>query len=130
MGELLMSDLGAVFIISFIVATGVALNIYIASLTVNLAGQIVTGVMHGNPIPKATRRSLVFQAWVPWQILGVASAALLGLAAFSVADLVDQPSIKLLARLSAFIAAVGSLWYLINAMYGARKYLGYLQRID
>jgi len=81
-----MSDVTAVFVISFIVATGFFLNMYIASLTVALSGKIVTGVMEGSTIPKGARRALIFQAWVPWQVLGVASAALFGLAAFLVAD--------------------------------------------
>ena len=123
-----MSDSIGLTIISFLAPTGFFLHFYIANSTVRLGGQIVSGVMEGAPMPTAARRALLFQVWVPCMSLGVAHTAVMALCCYTIANLVGNPQVKLLGYIVGFVPAVGSLWYLVNTVVGARNYERFLKR--
>ena len=124
-----MSDSTAVAVISFLAPAGFLLHFYISNSAVNLVSQIVSGHAQGVPIPTGARRALLWQIWVPCMVVGVAHMTTMALSCVTVAALVGHPQVKLLCYVVAFVPGIGSLWYLVNAIAGARKYDRFLRKL-
>ena len=125
-----MSDFTGLAVIAFFGMTVMLANFYIANSANKLGAQILTGVIGGTPISTGARRALLFQMWLGYQTVAVAMNLFAALAQMGFADQVDDSDVKLLAHLAAFLAVIGSLFFLNNGIFGMRNYSRMLRRIE
>ena len=125
-----MSDFTGLTVVGFFGVASFLVNYYVANSANDLGAQILTGVIRGVPISIGARRALLFQMFLGYQAVAIAMNFFLALAATQFANNVDDSNVKLLARFLAFIAVMGSLLMLNNAVFGVRNYGRMLRRIE
>jgi len=123
-----MSDLAGLVAISFLGAIGFFLSLYIAGKANRTGTQIVIGAVDGSPISTGVRTAMLFQMWLPYEMAGAASSIFLTIAQLEMANHVSAPGVKLLAYVAAFIAGIGSLFYLALGPAGFFQYRALIRR--
>jgi len=109
-----MSDFTGLIAISFLGVVGFFLNVHIAKTGNDLGTQIGTGRAGGHLIPTRHRWFMLYNMWVGYAVGGVASGVFLAFAVVQMAAHVANPNVKLLAYMAAFLAALGSVMWLLQ----------------
>ena len=119
-----MSNLTFLVAESFIVIAGVLSMTFIGKLAADKWAEIVTGVLHGNPVSPGVREGMLLGMWLPWQSTVVALGAFATLTQLEMANHVADGSIKLVVRLGAFLTAIhmsAALCVLTIGFFGLRR---------
>ena len=119
-----MSDLTLLVAESFLlVAVGLIL-VFIGKLAADKWAEIVTGVLHGNPVSPGVREGMLLGMWLPWQSSVVALAAFATITQLEMANHVADGNIKLVVRLGAFLTAAhmsAALCVMTIGLFGLRR---------
>ena len=119
-----MSDLTLLVAESFLlVAVGLIL-VFIGKLAADKWAEIVTGVLHGNPVSPGVREGMLLGMWLPWQSSVVALAAFATIIQLEMANHVADGNIKLVVRLGAFLTAAhmsAALCVMTIGLFGLRR---------
>ena len=109
---------------SFLVITGALSIVFIGKLAADKWAEIVTGVLHGNPVSPGVREGMVLGMWLPWQATVVALAAFATITQLEMANHVADGNIKLVVRLGAFLTAAhmsAALCVMTIGLFGLRR---------
>ena len=119
-----MSDLTLLVAESFLlVAVGLIL-VFIGKLAADKWAEIVTGVLHGNPVSPGVREGMLLGMWLPWQSTVVAVGAFATITQLEMANHVADGNIKLVVRLGAFLTAAhmsAALCVMTIGLFGLRR---------
>lgn len=123
-----MSDSTGLIVISLLGVLGFFLSLNIAEKANTLGTQIATGLVQGVRVSLGVRTAMLYQMWLAYEVAGAASNVFLLIAQLELAAQVNASGIKLLAHFAAFIAGVGSFFYLVLGPAGFFQYRALLRR--
>jgi hypothetical protein len=96
-----MSNLNAIGLLGGLVIAGTFVVVWGASKAREVAADIVTGVVHGVPVPMKYRWLSLYNVWVGYMTAVVLLALILGLVAWQIGANVSDANVRLLAYLCA-----------------------------
>jgi hypothetical protein len=102
--------------------------VFIGKVANDIHAQIVTGVVRGTPVSTGFRRGMLFGKLFPIQSILFVLMAFLALAQLQIADHLSGADVKLVAYFAAFIAASGSVFYLLNSVVGLLRHSARVRR--
>jgi len=123
-----MSDSTGLIAISFLAVFGFFLNMRILKMINDMGAQIVTGIVGGTSVSPGVRQGMLFQMWLPYELMGVSSSVFIALAQLELAASVSSGGTQMLAYLAAFIAGVGALAYSVTGASGLFQYRALIKR--
>jgi hypothetical protein len=121
-----MSDLTLLVAEFFLVVAVGLILVFIGKLAADKWAEIVTGVLHGNPVSPGVREGMLLGMWFPWQASVVALAAFAVIAQLEIANHVANGNIKLVVQFGAFLAAIhlsSALCVMTIGLFGLRRKL-------
>ena len=123
-----MSDLTFLVAESFVVIATMVSIVFIGKAANDIHAQIVTGVVRGTPVSTGVRRGLLFSALLPFQSTIVALTAFIALTQLQIADHVSGADVKLVAYFAGFLAASGSVYFLLGSVVGLLRHSARVRR--
>ena len=94
----------------------------------DVAGVIAIGVMDGVPISTKHRAMLLYGVWGAYVTMAVGCAVFCAVVNMSIANYVTDAGVKLVAYLTAFIAATAALAWVANGLWYYRSLLREVER--
>ena len=119
-----MSDLTLLVAECFLVVAVGLIVVFIGKLAADKWAEIVTGVLHGNPVSPGVREGMLLGMWLPWQSTVVALGAFATITQLEMANHVADGNIKLVVRLGAFLTAIhmsAALCVMTIGLFGLRR---------
>ena len=119
-----MSDLTLLVAESFLLVAVALILVFIGKLAADKWAEIVTGVLHGNPVSPGVREGMLLGMWLPWQSTVVALGAFATITQLEMANHVADGNIKLVVHLGAFLTAAhlsAALSVLTIGFFGLRR---------
>ena len=89
---------------------------YISNLANEVAAEVITGVVRGNPVPTKWRWLMLHQQWVPYAASAMACGAAVAAVNVTIADHATDAGVKPLAYLIAFLGAVAALGWVLTGV--------------
>lgn len=94
----------------------------------DVADVITIGVLHGVPISTKHRTMLLYGVWGAYVTMAVTCAVFCAVVNMSIANYVTDAGVKLVAYLTAFIAAAAALAWVVNGLWYYRSLLREAER--